>query len=185
MEDVVEDLPFADHSHLEIPKPKKTFNDDRTFRLAYSDDTYVLADKTGQIYSDLEKNKKDIIEIDMGVQMAVVEQNYDIVTAVYPKGDAITFGLYSGLHYFKNVCRPYIDDFTGRVDNVYALFWKQWLATRTNNITITDTFMAHQSEVFNLHTKIYKYNHILLPKTIRKKRKLQEFWEIEVEAESM
>lgn len=185
VEQVLDNYAMADHSHLEIPLPKRTPNTDRVFRLTYSDNTSVLIDSSGQIYSDIEKDEKDIVDIKMGVQMAIVESNFDIASAVYPEKEAITFALYDGLKFNRNVARNEVLGFSGKIEDVYDAFWQKWLAIRTNNTTIRDKFMAHQSEMIAIRSKVYKYNKILLPQTIRKKRKLQEYWEIEMEAESI
>lgn len=185
VEEAIEELPYVDHSHLEIKRPKKKYNDNRVFKLIYSDKSKVIVDSSGQIFSDIEKEKKDIIEIKMDVQMAIVEQNFNIGTAVYPEKDTTTFGLYSGLRFGSNVCADTVAGFSGKVDNVYQAFWSKWLNTRTNNITFKDKFMAHQSELLQLRSKIFKYNSRLLPKSIRKRRKLQEYWEVEVESETI
>lgn len=185
VEDVISDFPTVDHSRLEMPKPTKTHNNVRTFRLLYSDESQVLVDSSGQIYSDLGKNKNDIVEIEMDVEMAVVQSNFSIVTAIFNESSKMSFALYNGLTNGKNTCKPDINGFTGRVDNVYTNFWKKWLAIRTNNIKIKDKFVAHQSEKINLRTLIGKYNHVMLPMSFRKKRKHQEYWEVEMEAETI
>ncbi|MEX0275698.1 MAG: hypothetical protein AB3N16_15105 [Flavobacteriaceae bacterium] len=183
LEDVVEQLPTVDHSHLEVVRPTWYANDRRTFKLTYSDKSTVLVDKSGRIFSDLDKNEKDIVTIDMDVQMAKVESNHNQVTAVYKKNSNV-FSLYPGLRYGKNHCAPSIDGFTGHAGNVYERYWATWLAIRTNNMTFADTFKAHQSEVVELRKKIFKYNHVLLPLSIKLRRKHSEYWQVTVEAET-
>lgn len=185
VETAVDNFPKVDHSHLQILKPKITRNTNRTFRLNYNDDSFVLADSTGRIFSDLDKEEKNIIEIDMGVSMAIVESNFNTVTAVYPEKDEITFGFYTGLYNSRNVCQDKINGFTGKVDAVYENFWSVWLAIRTNNLTVVDSFMAHHSETMELRSLCYKYNQILLPLSIRRKRKTMDWWDVDFEGESI
>lgn len=183
---VLDNLPTVDHSKLEVKYPKRKKNSDRVFRLIYEDKSEVLVDATGQIYSDIEKENEDIIQIDMEVQMALVEQNYDQVTAVFDEdAGKLIFALYDGIQNSKNNCVDNINNFYGRVEDIYELFWKNWLANRTNNFTFRDSFTAHQSDQIDIRAKIYKYNQTLLPKSISKKRTMDEHWEVEMEAETI
>jgi hypothetical protein len=185
VQDIIGSLTNLDHRHLEMYQPIKRGNNNRVFRLEYSDGSVAITDRTGQIFSDIEKDRADIIEIKMEVEMAVVERNYDFTTAIYPEDDKMVFALYPGLTGGQNRCLDKIDDFTGKVDNVNALYWSKWLSIRTNNFTFIERYTAHQSEVIQTRSRLAKYNQILLPKTIRKKRRYDEYWEIEQESETI
>lgn len=185
VQSVIEAFPFNDLSKYEIRYPKRIPNNNRVFRLTYSDGSEAIIDRSGQIFSDLDKEVDDIVDIKMEVRMALVEQNYNVITAVYPEDSKLIFAFYNGLQSGKNDCVDKIDGFYGRVEDVYREFWKQWLAIRTSNTTITDTVTVHESVQIRLRSKLYKYNRLLLPKSIRRKQIDDEFWEIEMEAETI
>lgn len=185
VESIVQEFPEEDLSKYEIRLPKRSNNGNRVFKLIYNDKSEVIVDGSGQIFSDLDKEKEDIIEIKMEVQVAVIEQNRDIITAVFPESAKLVFSLYDGLQSGKNDCVDNVNGFYGRVDDVYRAFWREWLRTRTNNITIRDTFKVHESVRLDLRTKYYKYNKIMIPKSISRKQDGYEHWEIEMEYETI
>lgn len=176
---------IVNHSHLEAIKPKKKRNTDRVFKLIYTNKKEVMVDYSGQIYSDVEKRNHDIIKIEMEVQDAIVEQNHGVVTGVYPEDpDGMLFALYNGLKSNQNICIDKINNSSLRVEDIYEEFWREWLMTRTNNFTFKDRFIAHESEILNMRTFIFKYNQRLLPILYNKKRTMSEYWDVEMQAES-
>ena len=185
VEDVVKDLPEYDHSHLEVQYPGRKKNTNRVFKLLYADGSEAIIDNTGQIYSDVEKESEDIITIKSNLQMAVVEQNYDVITAKYQDPKGMLFCIYDGLQGSANNCLDNYLGFFARPDDVYREFWSDWMAIRTNNFTYTDSFEAHSIEELGLRSKYYKYNKLLLPVKISKKRNNNEYWQVEREAESI
>ncbi|QQV89954.1 hypothetical protein M1M27_gp10 [Cellulophaga phage Ingeline_1] len=184
LEDTLTDLPIYNHTHLEVSRPRKVNNQNRVFKLKYIDDSEVIIDKTGRIFSDLEKEETDIIEIPLEVKMLDVENNFNSITAISYETDDLSFVLYNGLVGGSNNCIDKINLFTGKVDNVYELFWKNWLSIRTNNFTFIDKFKAHQHEKLLLRSKIYKYNQLQIPVSIYKTRQSQEYWDIELKSET-
>lgn len=186
LEDVLPDLLQHDFSHLEIMYPKKTDNSNRVFKLEYQDKSNVLVDKSGLLYSDIDKQKEDIIKIAMELQMAVVEQNYNVITAVYDDdADKLLFAMYDGLQGGLNNCIDKHDNFYARIEDVYHAFWSKWLNIRTNNFTISETFDAHSMEVLTPRNIYYKYNELLLPTKISKKSITENHWQVTMESETI
>lgn len=174
-----------DLSEYEVRFPKKTDNTNRVFKLVYADESQAIIDRTGQIFSTVDKEPEDIEEIKMETQMAIVEQNHDIITAVYPDSPKLVFAFYDGLQTGKNDCPDHINGFYGRVEDVYREFWRSWLGMRTSNMTFKDSFRVHESVDIPIRARIYKYNRILLPMSISRKQVNEEYWEIELKAETI
>jgi hypothetical protein len=187
LDQALDKLPIINNEHLEVKYPRISSNADRTFRLTYADDNELLIDRTGIIYSDLEKDSSDIVEIDMEVRMAVVEENYGRLTAVDPEDESgLTFAFYDGKDIFgRNPSVDNIDGFTGKIEDVHDNFWKKWLFRRTRNKTIKDRFVAHYTEGLKARAKAYKYNQLLLPQKIRMRRISLEHYDVEIESETI
>ena len=187
LDQALDKLPIINNEHLEVKYPRISSNADRTFRLTYADDNELLIDRTGIIYSDLEKDSSDIVEIDMEVRMAVVEENYGRLTAVDPEDESgLTFAFYDGKDIFgRNPSVDNIDGFTGKIEDVHDNFWKKWLFRRTRNKTIKDRFVAHHTEGLKARAKAYKYNQLLLPQKIRMRRISLEHYDVEMESETI
>ncbi|UOB16568.1 hypothetical protein [Abyssalbus ytuae] len=175
-----------DHSHLQDIKPRKKRNKERIFKLIYANKKEIIVDYSGQIYSDVDKRNNEEVKIEMEVQNAIIEQNYDIITAVYPEDndDGLIFSIYDGLKNNQNVCLDFIEGKGIRIEDIYNELWKEWLHIRTNNFTFNDKFICHISDKLSLRSYIYKYNHKLLPVSFNKKRISQEFWEVDMQAET-
>lgn len=187
LDEALDKLPIIENEHLEVKYPKRSSNADRTFRLSYADGNEILADRTGVIYSDLEKDPSDMVNIEMDVRMAAVQQNYGRLTAVDPEDDSsLTFAFYDGKDIFgRNPTVDNINGFSAKIEDVYDEFWKKWVYRRTRNKTIKDRFMAHYTESLRVRSKIYKYNQLLLPKKIRMRRVSLEYYDVEMEAETI
>lgn len=184
-DNILADLPEADHTHLQELYPRIVRNGNRLFKLSYSNGDEVMVDSTGQVYSDIDRQDQDVITIKMETQIAKVTSNENFVTAVYPEEGGLCFGIYDGLVGTRNLTIDRYEEFTGKVESVYQAFWKNWLFRRTTNVTITDKFLANKFEMLSLRSRIFKYNRILLPKVIRKRRRQENYWEVEMEAESI
>ena len=186
VQDALGNLPERNNEHLEIRYPRKKNNSNRIFKLVYGDQDEIMVDRSGQIYSDVDRQETDIITINQNVKMLKVEQNFGVSTAEYSSESGLSFCFYDGLNASgRNYSPDNILGFTARVEMVYESYWKDWLYRRTQNKTIRETFKAHYLEPLNLRSKIFKYNAILLPVTIRKRRESLEYYEIEMESETI
>lgn len=180
-------LEIVDNGHLEEQYPKIKSNTDRLFKLNYPNGDKLFIDRSGVIYSDLDRDESDAITIKMNCHMGTVEYNHGRTTVVDPEeASYLTFALYDGLDASnRNNSVDNVNGFTGKIENIYQEFWKNWIYRRSINKTIKDRFSIHHTEPLKVLSKIFKYNQILLPVKIRKKRVGNEYYDVEMEAETI
>lgn len=186
VEDKLVDIIPIDHTHLEDPLAKRKSNKNKLYKLSYVSGNPILVSNTGQIFSNVDEKNKDIIEINVDVQDIVVEQNSDVITAVYPdEAPKLLVGFYNGLQNDDNICVESIGGFSLKHQDVYFAFWKKWLNIRTNNLTIKDKFKSHTSEDFSVNDILFKYNNLNIIKQIEMVNINSEYWETQTETETL
>src|SRR5690606_29207400 len=150
------------------------------------DTTSILVSNTGQVFSDIDQKNKEVIEIEMPVKSLLVEQNKNIITGVYPDDrPELLFCLYDGLKAGRNPCVENISGSSLSLQDIYEEFWSVWIGIRTNNFTFEDTIIAHITEPISLKTFSYRYNELHMIKEIKRTRIAQDYWEIDLESETL
>ncbi|MDO6813837.1 hypothetical protein [Tenacibaculum soleae] len=187
LENITDDLIYADKSHLEDPDKKRTLSKQNLFVLKYSgkDDTEIMVDKTGQIYDKTDFVDAETEELTLNVTPLEVKENYGTVTGVYPEEETdIMLTLYDGLIADEPLSVDNIDNVKLNVQDIFLNFWQKWLKFRANSETYKDSFTLPVSEVLNIKQGIFKYNKKHLIKSIRKKRISKKLWEVNTESET-
>lgn len=174
-----------DHSHLEIPKPTKTPNSNRFYKLKYANGDQVFFNRNGQVYSDLTRDKENVITIEMDVQPLVVERNNDITTAIASKERSkLDFCLFDGTDaQGKPTCSPMIAR-NLNLQPVTDAFWKEWLGYRVNSKTFKEGFKCSVHEGLSIKRLSFKYNELHILKKVDKKFLSEKMMKVDVESET-
>lgn len=174
------------HDHLEDPNRIKKSNKNKIYKLIYEDSSSILISNTGQIFSDIDQKNKEVIAIEMPIKSLLVEQNNNIITGAYPEERPdLLLCLYDGLKSGRNPCVENISGSSLSLQDIYEEFWSVWIGIRTNNFTFEDTITAHISEPFSLKTFSYRYNELHMIKEIKRTRISQDYWELDIESETL
>lgn len=186
LDNALEFLTYQNKSHLEIPKPKRTLISNNLFKLSYPDKQEVLYSSEGQIYTVTDFVDQETTPIEMKVLPLQVSENYNSVTAVYPKEEEdLMFCLYDGLVDEEPLAISKIDNISLTLQDITANFWRKWLKFRANSETYKDSFYMHISEELDIKKGLFKYNKKHLIKSIRTKRINEENWQVDVESETL
>jgi len=173
-----------DHRHLEIPKPRKTHNSNRFYKLTYANGEQVMYNKNGQVFSELDEKGADVIEIKMDVQPAVVEQNDDIITAVVPdKRSKIDFCLFKSPGLLVNDCAPETANELSQQNN-FNRNWSEWLQYRVHSKTFKESFECSVHERININELSFKYNELHVIKKLKKKYQSEKTMKVDLESET-
>lgn len=176
--------PVRDHEHLEVPKPKRLSNTNRFYKLHYANDEKVFFTKDGQIYSDLDDEGSDIIEIEMNCQPAVVESNKHVITAVAPEDPSdMDFCLYDGPQSGVPTCALSVAR-NMSLQNVFDNWWQSWLNFRVNSYTYKDSFECSPHQIIKIEELSRKYNELHIIKKIQRKIKSEKIMQVDVESET-
>jgi len=173
-----------DHRHLEIPKPRKTHNSNRFYKLTYANGEQVMYNKNGQVFSELDEKGADVIEIKMDVQPAVVEQNDDIITAVVPdKRSKIDFCLFKSPGLLVNDCAPETANELSQQNN-FNRNWSEWLKYRVHSKTFKESFECSVHEQIHINELSFKYNELHVIKKLKKKYQSEKTMKVDLESET-
>lgn len=180
------EVAFKDESTLEIKRPKRVFNQNKLYKLQYTDTDYILVDKIGLVNNASNFREEDIIPIDMELQVLPVENRGTIFSAVRIHNDVFSMLLFNGEDANGYpVAVDNIDGLTFSLADIYTRYWKNWLFYRLNSETYTDKFKAHALEEFLINEGRFKYNKKHLYKTIKRTRISEVEWEYEIESETL
>ena len=173
-----------DHRHLEIPKPRKTHNSNRFYKLTYANGEQVFYNKNGQVFSELDEKGVDVIEIKMDVQPAVVEQNEDVITAVVPEERSkIDFCLFKSPGQLINDCDPVVARELSQQNN-FDRNWSEWLKYRVHSKTFKESFECSVHERININELSFKYNELHVIKKLKKKYQSEKTMKVDLESET-
>jgi len=176
--------PVRDHEHLETNEKKRTSNTNRFYTLMYANDERIFYTKDGQIFSNLDNEGLEKIEIEMNCQPAVVESNKSIITAVAPEeASDLDFCLYDGLQSGKPLC-PVSLSRKLSLQNVFENWWQTWLRLRVNGYTFNDEFECSPHEIIKIEELSRKYNELHIIKKINRKIKSEKLMQVDVESET-
>lgn len=175
----------VDHSHLEDPEPSKKYNSNRFYKLSYADNSKVLYNINGQVFSDLEEEGSDVIELNMEVQPAVVESNKNIITAVAPKEKSkLDFCVYDGLN---SNGKPTASSELIRelfLQAIFVKYWQLWLSFRLNSKTFKDSFKCSVFENITINDLSIRYNELHVLKSLNKKFLSEKVMQVDMESET-
>ncbi|SDS11473.1 hypothetical protein SAMN04487764_1488 [Gillisia sp. Hel1_33_143] len=177
--------PSVDHSHLEDPDKKITHNSNRFYKLSYANKEQVFYNKNGQVYSDIDEEGNETVEIKMDVQPLAVERNKNITTAVYPsKKSKIDFSVYDGFD-ANNLptCSASLSK-TLSLDNVTKDRWKTWIYFRINSKTFKENFECSVFENISIAALSKKYNELHIIKKLTRKILSEKRMKVDVESET-
>lgn len=186
LDNSLENLTYDDKSHLEQVDPSRTLITNNLFKLTYPDKQEVLFSKDGQIYTTTDFVDEETETIDIKVLPLEVNENYNSVTAVYPKEDEdLMFCLYNGLVGSEPLAVDKVNNQSLTLQEISTWLWKKWLKFRANSETYKDTFYMHVSETLDIKKGLFKYNKKHLIKSIRSRRVDEEHWKVDVETETL
>lgn len=184
LEETILERPRIDHTHLETPKPKRTSNITRFYKLKYADGSELNYNRNGQAFSDIDEDENNIITIDMGLQLAIVEKNKGFLTAVAPDNSSdLDICLYGGLINGVPLCDLELSTALS-LQNVFLNWWQQWLYFRINGYTFKENIECAPDETYSINDLIYKFNELHIPKKITKKYKSEEVMKVDIETET-
>ncbi len=176
--------PIRDHEHLETNGKKRTSNNNRFYKLSYDKSGEVFYTKDGQIFSDLDKEGLDVIEIKMDCQNAVVEMNKGILTAVArEERSSLDFCLYDGFQNNLPVCPISLAPKLS-IQQVFANWWQNWLRFRVNSYSFKDSFDCSPNEIIDIKELSRKYNELHIIKKLNRKIKSEKIMQVDVESET-
>ncbi len=185
VKDSVLKRPREDHSHLEAVEPAKKFNSNRFYKLSYADESQVLFNVNGQVFSDLDEEGRDVIELNMEVQPAVVESNKNIITAVAPKNKSkLDFCVYDGLNGsgYPTASATLIRELF--LQEIFLRLWQLWLSFRLNSKTYKDSFECSVFEKININELSIRYNELHVLKSLNKKYISEKVMQVDIESET-
>ncbi|WP_044403419.1 hypothetical protein [Lacinutrix sp. Hel_I_90] len=186
LEKHLETITFEDKSHLQQVDTKREFNKNNLFKLKYANGEEVMVNRLGQTFSDDDYTSDETEIIDIEALPLEVRENYGTVTAVYPKEEKdLMFVLYDGKQFGDNVAVNLINNRSLKLIDIYSKHFKNWLKFRSNSESYSDSFVMHHTETLNIREGIFKYNKQHLMVSIRKKRINEQYWQVDVEAESL
>ena len=176
---------FKDERHLEVEKPKRQFNQNKFFKLITSNDTLLIG-KEGEVSNPQGIREEDITPINMELEIMPVKSKYGIFTA-YKNEDTNDFKLflYDGLQNNLPVAVEKVSERSYSLNEVFDRYWKNWLKFRLNSETYKDKFPASIIENFSISEGRFKYNRKHIYKKIKRTRKNEEEWDIEIESETL
>tara|TARA_R110002167_G_scaffold364968_1_gene588374 strand:+ start:28551 stop:30314 length:1764 start_codon:yes stop_codon:yes gene_type:complete len=185
MDNTLQKLVYDDHSHLEIPLPKRTLNKNNLFKISYDYGNTVMFDKDGKTYSDADYLDSEITSIDLQVLPVSVSENNGLITGAFPEENSgLVLGIYDGLVSDKPVLRDQISYQDLSLQVVTSLFHKLSLKFRANSEQFNETYYARVHERFDLKHGIFKYNKKQLITSIKKNRISDKWWKITQVSES-
>jgi len=174
-----------DHTHLENVDPPKKFNSNRFYKFSYADDSKVLYDINGQLFSDQDEEGRDVVDLKMELQPAVVESNADVITAVAPeKKSKLDFCVYDGLN---TNGKPTASATLVRqlfLQSVFTNRWQVWINFRLNSKTFKDGFDCSVFENIKINELSIRYNELHVIKTLDKKYISEKVMHVEMESET-
>ncbi|MCT8340478.1 hypothetical protein MG296_10470 [Flavobacteriaceae bacterium TK19130] len=184
LKDSVFQKPVVDHSHLEIPDPKYSNNNNRLYKLEYANGDKVFYNKDGQIFTDLSDKSVEEQKIEMKAWPAIVEGNRGVVTAVAPEDeDSLSFCLYDGPVNGVPICNPSIaTDFS--LQKVFKNFWENWLNFRVNSYSYKENFECSVFEEISVKARSHKYHESHLLKEVKKKYLSETTMSVDIESET-
>lgn len=180
------ELDFIDETAFEVPKPKRSFSQEKVYKLKYNNDELIIG--KGGITDNLDGVRdEDIFEIDMQVHLLPITEKDEIITA--ERDEDVDFGilLYKGLNSdgLPTATSFVEDNKTFSLREIHDLFWKKWIYFRTNSEEYTDEFTAHLLDSFSLDKGRFKYNKKHINKSISKSRISEEFYKYTIVSETL
>lgn len=178
------EVDFKDETSFEIEKPKRSFNQNKLYKLSTGNDIiYISSD--GIVNSTDGYRDEDVIKVPMGIHIMNIEGLDTLFTAKKRGSEQLKFFLYDGLQ--NNLPVAVQDVFLRNysLSEVYNRYWIKWLQFRLNSELFKDKFPIHILEKFNINSGRFKYNKKHIYKKLRKRRILENYWETEVESESL
>lgn len=178
-------ITFKDETEFEVVKPKRTFNQNKLFKLVTSNDSFYIG-KTGIVTNVTGYRDEDITTIDMGIDVMPIKAKDTLFTA-YKNSESASFRilLYNGLQDSLPTAISSFSNRTFSLEEVYTRNWQKWLFFRLNSETYKDKFNVHVLEEFNVNFGRLKYNRKHIYRSIKKQRILENEWQIEVESETL
>jgi hypothetical protein len=179
-------LDFIDETAFEVPQPKRSFSQEKVYKLKYNNDELIIGKKG--ITDNLDGvRQEDVFEIDMEVHLLPIKEKDDIITA--ERDEDVDFGilLYKGLNTDGlPAATSFVEENTTfSLREVYDLYWRKWVYFRTNSEEYTDEFTAHLLDSFSLDKGRFKYNKKHINKSISKMRISEEFYKYTIVSETL
>ncbi|CAL2105476.1 conserved hypothetical protein [Tenacibaculum sp. 190524A02b] len=176
--------PFKNETPFETTEPKRTFNQNKIYKLSTGNDELFISHE-GVISTSDGYRDEDIVKIPTGIRKLEVEALDSLFTVKKKESEDLGVFLYDGL---KNDLPVAVDSVFERaytLNEVYNRYWLKWINFRLNSILIKDKFPVHVLEEFNINTGRFKYNQKHIYKKIQKHRISETHWEVEIESETL
>jgi hypothetical protein len=178
------EVDFKNETDFEIEKPKRTFNQNKLYKISTGNDVMYVSSE-GVVNSKDGYREEDIIKIDMGLQILNIEAIDTLFTAKRKGTEQMQLFLYDGLKNDLPVAVSNVFSRNYSLEEVYNRYWTRWIYFRLNSEIFKDKFPVHILDKFNITSGRFKYNKKHIYKKLRKRRVLENYWEMEIESESL
>lgn len=181
-----------DFTDYENPRPKKNFQNKKSFLLKFADldndvkKDSIFYDNSGQKLNGLENEETTIIEIDGYVMPVRLPKEFGYNTAYVMKDSNSTLALvdYDGLKNGQNNANASSDcDFPA----LFESHWKNWLKLRLNGQEfIWQSFANIETfSQFSIKDFIYAYNNVHIIKSWSKEKVSDDYYRVEFTTETV
>jgi len=179
-------LVYEDLSAFEDPKPSRNTKRNNLFKLKYLNGKEIWISKDGQVYDDTAYTTSEITSMDFKVLPLVMERLNDVLTGTWPEEEApIVLGIYQGIVDGK----PTISESTGGIslslNDIFQNFHSNWLSFRANAEVYKDKFRMLASDSIFLKKGAFRYNKKFIISRIKRKRLNENWWQVDMESESL
>lgn len=177
---------YQDQSSFEDPDHRRDTMKNNLFKLRYLNGKEVWVSKSGQVFDDTEFSTSEITSIDFKVLPLVIERLNDVLTGSWPEEEApVVVGIYDGVVNGLPIIIESVNGLSLSLNDIYENFHGNWLDLRTNAEVYKDKFEMLVSDVIDLKQGIYKYNKKFLVSKMKKRRINENWWQVEMESESL
>ncbi len=182
---VFSDLEYQYQSKNEVRQNNKNFNRHKLYKLK-SGKKQLFVSASGRVPNQKGVAKNDVIPIEMNLSLLEIAKKGEVYTGTikYQEND-FSLVLYDGLVGGLPLCRKKVMGRDFSLDEIYRLFWEQWLQFRLNSETINDEFLTQNQEGYNLDKGMFKYGCLHIIKKIKKTRKKSDGWLVKTEYQSL
>ena len=186
IEQSLPNITYIDYTNDENEFPTRRPSENTVFRLTLENETEIIVNSQGVVFNTSELVPSEIEDINIEVLPVPITDELDRITAKYPDNESdLMLALYDGPVDSYPLCVDMVNGETLKLDSLYERLWKLWLKFRTNSETYRDKFVVHISREVTSRHGIYMYNKAHIIKKLRKKLISDQYWEVEIETETL
>ncbi len=186
MEETLRSMTYDDLTEFQEKNPKIRYDRNNIYQLKLADGTKISVDSQGLNYSLDFDRRADVEDIEVEGAFSEIEENESILTAKHlAEPFEISIAIYDGPLDDIPLLTDQVDGTKLNLSYIYDYFYRWWLDFRTRSINYVTKFKTHITRDIDLKKGTFIYNRKHLVRKVRKRRVEQEFWEYEVESETL